>query len=116
MHVLFICVMLANIILNTNFATADIVRARMVVRNSQEVGVKLSWLPFLASVKICASMFLVLGVLGITTMAVIGSIILVVFFVGAIVTHVRARVFHNIAAPVGFLALALSGVALAAVS
>jgi hypothetical protein len=36
------------------------------------------------------------------------------FYVGAVITHVRARVLHNIAFPGVFLALAVGALALAA--
>ena len=36
---------------------------------------------------------------------------LVLFFVGAVAAHVRARVFHNIAFPLAFLALASASAA-----
>ena len=39
---------------------------------------------------------------------------LVLFFAGALATHVRARVFHNIAVPGTYFTLAVASVALAA--
>ena len=39
---------------------------------------------------------------------------LVLFFVGAVAAHVRARVFHNIAFPAGYLALNAAALALVA--
>jgi hypothetical protein len=38
---------------------------------------------------------------------------LVLFFIGAIAVHVRAHVFHNIAAPGAFLAFAAGALVLA---
>ena len=38
---------------------------------------------------------------------------LVLFFLGAVAAHVRARVFHNIAFPAAYLVLALGSLALA---
>ncbi len=46
-------------------------------------------------------------------LGIAAAIGLVLFFAGALVTHVRARVFHNIAAPATFFALAAASAALA---
>ena len=41
------------------------------------------------------------------------SVGLVLFFIGALVTHIRARVFHNIAVPAAYFALAVAAAVLA---
>jgi hypothetical protein len=73
---------------NAVIAVADVARAGFVLRTSAEVGVPSSWLPLLAGLK---------GA---------GAAGLVVFFVRAMVAHMRARVFYNIWFPGLYLALA----------
>jgi Na+-translocating ferredoxin:NAD+ oxidoreductase RnfE subunit len=46
-------------------------------------------------------------------LGIAAAIGLVLFFTGALVTHVRTRVFHNIAVPAAFFALAAASAALA---
>ena len=54
-----------------------------------------------------------LGLLGVRPLGIAAAIGLVLFFTGALVAHVRARAFHNIAVPGGYLALAVTAAALA---
>lgn len=109
----YIVVTTVTILANAAFAVADLVRARFVLKNSAEVGVPVSWLPMLGMLKGLAAAGLVLGLLGARSIGAAAALGLVVFFVGAIVAHVRARVFYNIAFPGGCLALAIASLALA---
>ncbi|OWA20880.1 DoxX family protein [Streptomyces sp. CS057] len=79
---------------NVSAAIADFVRAPFVLANSAEVRVPPGAVPYLAALKLAGAVGLVVG--------------LVAFFVGAVLVHVRARVFHNIAFPGGFLLLAVA--------
>jgi len=87
---------------------AKLARARFVVQNTAEVGVDERWLPYLATLEAAGVVGLVLGLLGWPGLGLAAAIGLVLFFVGAVSTHIRARVFHNIAFPVAFLALAVA--------
>jgi hypothetical protein len=49
-----------------------------------------------------------LGLLGVRPLGVAAAIGLVLFCIGALSAHVRARVFHNIAFPAAFFALAIA--------
>ena len=53
-----------------------------------------------------------LGLLGARPLGIAAAAGLVLFFTGALATHVRARVFHNIAFPGAFFALAVAATAL----
>lgn len=97
---------------NAAIAAADFAKARFVLANSAEVGVPRSWLPYLATLKAAGAAGLLLGVLGARLLGVVASAGLVLFFVGALVAHVRARVFHNIAFPLAYFALAVASLAL----
>jgi hypothetical protein len=97
---------------NAGIAAADLRGARFVLANSAEVGVPRSWIPPLAALKAAGAAGLVLGLLGARPLGILAAAGLTAFFVGAVVTHVRARVFHNIAFPGAFLALAVASLAL----
>jgi hypothetical protein len=51
---------------------------------------------------------LLLGLLGVRPIGIAAALGLVAFFIGAVATHVRARVFYNIAFPMAYLALAIA--------
>nr|WP_308439965.1 DoxX family protein [Asanoa iriomotensis] len=78
-----------------------------------EVGVPRSWLAPLGILKGAGVVGLLLGLLGLRSLGVVAACGLVLFFAGALGTHVRARVFHNIAFPGAFLGLAIASAALA---
>jgi hypothetical protein len=99
---------------NAGIAVADLARARFVLANSAEVGVPQSWLTPLAILKAAGAAGLLLGLLGARPLGVAAAIGLVLFFTGALTAHVRARVFHNIAFPGGYFALAVAAAVLAA--
>jgi hypothetical protein len=89
-------------------AIADFARIKPVLANAAEVGVPSSWLPALATLKAVGAAGLLLGLLGVRLIGAAAAIGLVLFFVGAVAAHLRARVYHNIAFPVGFLALTVA--------
>lgn len=97
---------------NAAMAAADLVRSKFVLANSAEVGVAESWLPLLGSLKAAGAAGLLLGLLGVHAIGLAAAAGLVVFFAGAIVTHMRARVFHNIAFPGTFFGLSVAALAL----
>jgi hypothetical protein len=78
-----------------------------------QVGVPQSWLAPLGVLKGAGAAGLLLGLLGLRSLGTAAAIGLVVFFAGALATHVRARVFHNIAFPGAFFAPATAATALA---
>ena len=96
---------------NALIAIADLMRARFVLDNSAAVGVPESWLVPLGLLKSAGATGLLLGLLGVPVVGVAAGIGLVLFFVGAVVTHVRAR-NYDLAFPLVFLLLAVGSVAL----
>jgi hypothetical protein len=96
------------ILANAGVAVADLVRAGFVLANSAEVGVPRSWVPLLGALKGAGAVGLLLGLLGVPVIGTAAAIGLVAFFAGAVGAHVRAGVWHNIAAPGAFLALAVA--------
>lgn len=87
---------------------AKVVRARFITQNAAEVGVGGEWIPYLAVLEGAGVVGLVLGLLGVPFIGLAAAVGLVLFFVGAVAAHVRARVFHNIAFPAAFLCLAVA--------
>lgn len=90
----------------------DLIPAQFVLANSARVGVPRSWLPTLAVLKLAGAGGLVVGLLGLRYLGVAAAVGLVLYFVGAVVVHIRARVFANIAFPGGYLLLCSLSLAL----
>lgn len=97
------------VVANALIAIADYARAPFVLANSAEVGLPRlrcrTWLPSSSR----APCGLLMGLLGLHWLGLAAGVGLTVFFIGAVLAHVRARVFHNIAFPGGFLLLAVAG-------
>lgn len=106
----FLVVTLLTAAANIGIAAADLAGARFVLANSAEVGVPRSWLPRLAALKLAGAAGLLLGLLdtGLRPLGVAAACGLVLFYLGALAFHVRARVLHNLAFPGFFLATALA--------
>ncbi|MER5646047.1 DoxX family protein [Streptosporangium sp. NPDC002524] len=113
MFVAYVVVTLVTIAVNVWAAVADFSRAGFVLANSAELGISRSWLPPLATLKAAGAAGLLLGLLGVRFIGVAAAAGLALFFAGAVAAHVRARVFHNMAFPGGFLLLAVASLALA---
>jgi hypothetical protein len=97
---------------NIGIAGADLARAEFVLANSAEVGVPDSWIPRLAALKGAGGLGLLLWFLHVPVLPALAAAGLVCFFVGAVVTHIRAGVFHNIAFPGLYLAVAIASLTL----
>lgn len=113
MSTVYVITTVTAILANAGIAVADLVKARFVLANSAEVGVPQSWLPWLAALKAAGAAGLLLGLMGVPFIGVAAAAGLVLFFIGAVVAHIRARVYHNIAFPGGYLALAAASLVLA---
>jgi hypothetical protein len=101
-------VVTATIVANVAMVIGDFARAKFVLANSAEVGVAPAWVPMLGAIKAAGAAGLLIGLLGIRPIGIAAAAGLVAFFIGAVVTHIRARVFYNIAFPGVFLALAIA--------
>ncbi len=96
------------IVANAGVAIADYARAEFVLKNSAEVGVAPAAVPYLASLKLAGALGLTVGLIAVPWLGLAAGIGLVLFFVGAVAVHVRARVFYNIAFPGFYLLLAVA--------
>ncbi|MFJ4706093.1 DoxX family protein [Streptomyces anulatus] len=105
--VLFIATVVC-IVANVLIAVADYARAPFVLANSAEVRLPPAAVPYLATLKLAGAVGLLIGLFGAPWLGLAAGVGLVAFFVGAVLAHVRARVFHNLAFPGGFLLLAVA--------
>jgi hypothetical protein len=97
---------------NAGMAIGGLSKAEFFVKNAVEVGVAPSWVPLFGALKAAGAIGLVIGLFGIPVIGTAAAAGLVVFFVGAVTAHVRARVLYNIAFPSFFLALAVASLVL----
>lgn len=102
----YVAVAVVTIVINAGIALADFARVPFVLKNSAEVDVPASWIPTLASLKAAGAAGLLVGLLGVPYLGTAAAIGLVLFYAGAVITHLRARVLYNIYFPGAFLALA----------
>jgi hypothetical protein len=109
----YLIVTIAAIAANAWATAVDIAQPRWLLATMAEVGVPRSCLPPLGALKGAGVAGLVLGLLGVRPLGIAAAIGLVLFFAGALTAHVRARVFHNIAVPGAYFALAAASAALA---
>lgn len=100
-------VVIVTAVANAAMAVADLVGAQMVLANSAEVGVPRSWVTPLGLLKGAGAVELLIGVFAYPPLGIAAAVGLTAFFVGAVATHIRTRVFHNIAFPGTFLVLAV---------
>lgn len=111
MNTAYVLVTVLAILANGGMAVADLLRARFVLANSAAVGVPESWLTVLGLLKGAGALGLLLGLLGVPVIGAAAALGLTLFFVGAVVTHLRAR-NYALAYPLAYLALALGSLVL----
>jgi hypothetical protein len=112
----YLIIAVVTIVATTGAAVADFARAGFVLANMAEVGVPRSWLTPLGVLKAAGAAGLLIGLLAARPLAIAAAIGLALFFIGALATHVRARVFHNIAFPGAYFAVALACASLGAIA
>jgi hypothetical protein len=113
MDIAYIIVATATIAMNAAIAIADFTGAQFVTANSAELGVPTSWQPVLGTLKAAGVVGLLIGLFWLPPLGIAAAIGLVLFYVGAVITHVRARVLYNLAFPGIFLGFAAATLALA---
>ncbi|OBA64193.1 hypothetical protein A5647_02940 [Mycobacterium sp. 1100029.7] len=112
MHTTSVVVTLITAIVTGAIAVADFVPAGFVLANSAEVGVPRSWIRPLGAIKLAGAVGLIVGLLGLPGLGIAAAAGLVLFFVGAVATHLRAHMLYNIAFPGAFLCLSAASLAL----
>ena len=109
----YVIITVLTMVANACVAVADLVGARFVLANMDEVGVPRSWLAPLGVLKAAGAAGLLFGLLGLQPLGIAAAVGLVLFFAGALAAHIRAHVFYNIAFPGAFFALAVASTAVA---
>lgn len=106
----YVIVSVLTAVANVFSATMDAVRPQRLLVAMAEVGVPESWLPILGALKAAGALGLLVGISmpAIGTAAAVG---LVVFYVGAVLTHLRAR-DYSFGLQYVFLLLAVATLAL----
>jgi hypothetical protein len=100
---------------NIYAAINDFTRAEWVLANMTRLGVPHHWMMLLGTLKAAGALGLLLGI-GIPPIGFAASVGLVLFFVGAIVSALRANWYAHLPNPVAFLLLAVASLAMRLVS
>jgi hypothetical protein len=91
---------------NAAAAAFDFARSELVLGNMARLGIPQAWLFPLGALKAAGALGLLLGI-GVPLLGVAAAVGLVLFFVGAIITHLRAHAAaRSYAYPAAFLLLA----------
>lgn len=114
MFAAYLGVVIGTLVFNAAAAAADFLRARFVLANSAELGVSDGWLPLHGGLKAAGAVGLLIGLLWARPVGIAAAAGLMLFFIGAMAVHVRARVLHNLAFPGFYLALAIGSLVLMA--
>jgi hypothetical protein len=101
-------------IVTAAIAIPDFIPAGFVLANSAKVHVPRSWLPMLGTLKLAGAAGLLVGLVGPPAIGIAAAIGLVLYFVGAVIAHLRARVLYNIAFPGAYLGLSAASLVLLA--
>jgi hypothetical protein len=107
MFVAYVVVAVLTAAANTYAATVDFLRPEWLLASMTRVGVPRSWLFPLGVVKAAGALGLLVGI-GVPPIGVAAAAGLVLFFVGAVATHVHAHAEAlSYAVPVAFLLVAV---------
>lgn len=109
----YVVVTVVTIVANAGIAVADFARSKFVLGNMAEVGVPRSWLVPLGALKAAGAAGLLIGLLGVEFIGIAAAIGLVLFFTGALIAHLRARVVYNLVGPGAYWLLAMASLVLA---
>jgi DoxX-like family len=91
---------------NTYAAINDVTRPQWLLTNMTKLGVRDSWLTPLGILKAAGALGLLVGI-GVPWIGTAAAVGLTFFFVGALITHLRAR-DYSVGFPLMFLLLAVA--------
>src|SRR5439155_27314590 len=110
MFTAYIVVTLLAAAANIFSAIVDFIRFKQILINMARAGVSESWITVLGALKAAGALGLLIGI-GVPLIGIAAASGLVLLFVGAIVTHLRAHV-HSFGLALVFLLLALAALVL----
>lgn len=111
MSAAYTVVTLATIAASTFVAVANFLRLGFVRRQATQLGVSESWMPVFGALNAAAALGLLLGLAGVPLIGPAAAVGLVLYFVGALITHWRAR-DGAIGPAAAFLVLAVAALTL----
>ena len=115
MFTAYVVVTLMAIAASTFVAVANFMRLKFVLVTAAKVGVSESWMTMLGTLNAAAALGLLLSLVGVPLIGEASAIGLILYFVGAIITHLRVR-DYSIGPAAAFLLLAAAALALGLVS
>ena len=110
MFIAYLAVTLLAAAANIFSATLDFVRYKQILINMAKVGVADSWITTLGTLKAAGALGLLVGI-AVPPIGIAAASGLVLFFLGAIVTHLRAH-DHSFGLAIVFLLLAVAALVL----
>jgi DoxX-like family len=115
MFTAYVVVTLMAIAASTFVAVANFMRLEFVLVTAAKVGVPESWITMLGTLNAAAALGLLLGLIGVPLIGEAAAIGLILYFVGAIITHLRVR-DYSIGPAAALLLLAVAALVLGLVS
>jgi hypothetical protein len=113
----YVVVTLMAIAANAFSGVAALVHFEPILPGMVKAGVPESWLTTLGALKTAGAVGLLLGLIGVPLIGTAAAIGLVLFFVGAIIAHLRARDYaQQFGLAIGFFLLAASTLVLSMAS
>ena len=110
MFIAYVSVTILAAAANIFSATLDLIRYKPILINMDKVGVPQSWISTLGILKAAGAIGMLIGI-GVPLIGTAAAMGLVLFFVGAIITHLRAR-DYSFGLAVVFLLLAVAALML----
>jgi len=110
MFIAYVAVTVLAATANAFSATLDFIRYKQVLINMAKAGVSESWITILGVLKGAGALGLLIGI-RVPVIGVAAAVGLILFFVAAIITHLRAR-DYSFGLAVAFLLLAVPALAL----
>ena len=86
-------------------AAGKLTRASRVVDNLTGIGVPLAWFPWLATAEIAGGLGLLVG-LAVGPLGAAAAVGVMLYFLGAVIAHLRVRDHQGVLAPVALLVVA----------
>ena len=106
MHSAYLTVVVLASAANFYAGVSDFTRPQWLITNIERLGMEERWLPTLGVLKIIGGLGLLAGI-ALPQIGVAAAAGLVVYFIGAMVTVLRARWYVNLPFPLTWLALAI---------
>ena len=115
MFTAYVVVTLMAVAASTFVAIANFMRLEFVLVTAAKVGVPESWIAMLGTLNAAAALGLLLGLIGVAPIGTAAAIGLILYFVAAIITHLRVC-DYSIGPAAAFLLLAVAALVLGLVS